>query len=129
MLNSLNKVAFEPMNEIHKRELEYINALFSALENDKNVEKKYEEFLQDVKEHFSFEENLMQKYNFFAYVPHKMEHDRILNELESLKERLNDREYVKSYLKNTFIPWLENHVNTIDTVTAGFFNMIKVPTS
>ena len=125
LIEKVNSVAFEPMNEIHNRELEYINRLYDAIENNSDIEKAYEEFLNDVKEHFSFEEKLMEKYNFFAIVPHKMEHNRILNELEILKNKLNDTKHLKDYLTKAFIPWLENHINTIDTVTAGFFKMIN----
>jgi len=125
LIEKVNPVAFEPMNEIHKRELEYINSLYEAIENEKDINKAYEEFLNDVKEHFAFEEKLMEKYNFFAIIPHKMEHQRILNELQEVKKHLNDKELLKKYLKESFIPWLENHINTIDTVTAGFFKMVN----
>jgi hemerythrin len=125
LIEKVNPVAFEPMNEIHNNELKYINALYDAVLNRENLEKVYEEFLNDVKEHFEFEEKLMAKYGFFAIVPHKMEHDRILKELENLKSRLNDYEYLEEYLKSSFLPWLDNHINTIDTVTAGFFKMVN----
>jgi len=67
----------------------------------------------------------MQKYQFFAYLPHKMEHERILNELEEVKKHINDYEYLEKYFKQTFLPWLDNHISTMDTVTGGFFNMIN----
>jgi hemerythrin len=124
LIKQVNPVAFEPMNEIHNRELQYINKLYEAIEKNENINIAYEKFLNDVKEHFAFEERLMEKYDFFAIIPHKMEHYRILNELEKLKEKLNDTEYLKEYLTKSFIPWLENHINTIDTVTAGFFKMV-----
>jgi hemerythrin len=92
------------MNEIHNNELKYINVLYKTLEKNKNVTKAYEEFINDVKNHFTFEEKLMDKYKFFATVPHKMEHQRILNELLQLQTRLDDRELIKDYLKNAFIP-------------------------
>jgi hemerythrin len=125
LIKQVNPVAFEPMNEIHNRELQYINKLYEAIEKNENINIAYEKFLNDVKEHFAFEERLMEKYDFFAIIPHKMEHYRILNELEKLKEKLNDTEYLKEYLTKSFIPWLENHINTIDTVTAGFFKMVN----
>ena len=125
LIEKVTTVTFEPMNQIHNNELKYINNLYSAIENNGDVKKAYEEFLNDVKEHFSFEEKLMEKYNFFAIVPHKMEHNRIINELEELKNKLNDTEYLKDYLTKAFIPWLENHISTIDTVTAGFFKMVN----
>jgi len=125
LIEKVNPVAFEPMNEVHNKELVYINRLYDAIEKNENIEKAYNEFLNDVIKHFSFEEKLMEKYKFFAIVPHKMEHSRILNELEELKTKLNDTEYLRNYLTKAFIPWLENHINTIDTVTGGFFKMIN----
>jgi hemerythrin len=125
LIEKINLVAFDPMNEIHNNELKYVNALYEALEKNENIKKAYEEFINDVKNHFAFEEKLMDKYKFFAIIPHKMEHQRILNELLQLQTILDDRKLIKDYLKNTFVPWLENHVNTMDTVTAGFFKMVN----
>ena len=125
LIGKVNPVSFEPMNEIHNNELKYINALYEALEKNENIKKAYEDFINDVKNHFAFEEKLMDKYKFFATIPHKMEHQRILNELLQLQTRLDDRELIKNCLKNSFVPWLENHVNTMDTVTAGFFKMVN----
>jgi hemerythrin len=54
-----------------------------------------------------------------------MEHDRILEELSNIKEtKLDDYEFLDKYFKESFIPWLDNHINTMDTVTAGYFDMI-----
>ena len=86
----IKKVAYEPMNEIHENETKILEKLLEKIENKEDLEEIYNEFLEDVKNHFAFEEKLMQKYQFFAYVPHKMEHDRIINELEELKKHLND---------------------------------------
>jgi len=120
----LRKVAYEPMNEIHSNEMEILEKLIKKIENKEDIKDTFDEFLNDVKNHFSFEEKLMEKYQFFAYIPHKMEHDRILNELNDLKIHLNDYEYLKNYFEYHFLPWLDNHIATMDTVTAGFFNMI-----
>jgi len=116
------KVAYEPMNEIHQNELKILEKLLKKIENNEDFEKEFKEFLEDIKKHFAFEENLMKKYNFFAFEVHKMEHDKILNELNNLN--LNDIKLLKEYFNNKFLPWLENHIATIDTVTGGFFNMI-----
>ena len=51
-----------------------------------------------------------------------MEHDRVLNELKEVSQ-IKDYEKLQNYFYNTFIPWLQNHVATMDTVTAGFFAM------
>jgi len=120
----IKKVAYEPMNEIHENEIKILEKLLKKIENKEEVSEVFNDFLEDVKKHFSFEEELMQKYQFFAYIPHKMEHDRILNELNELKSNLNDYEYLDKYFKEHFLPWLDNHIETMDTVTGGFFNMV-----
>ena len=119
----LKRVAYEPMNEIHDKEAEILERLLEKLEKNEDYSKELEDFIKDVENHFSFEENLMEKYNFFAKIPHKMEHDRILNELYQLRNL--SREEVKKYFNEHFLSWLDNHIATMDTVTAGFFNMIK----
>ncbi len=119
----LKRVAFEPMNQVHDKEMIILEKLLNELNENKDITNTLEEFIDDVKEHFSFEEDLMQKYQFFAYLPHKMEHDRILNELNNLRGKTNKE--IKQYLNEQFIPWLNQHIDTMDTVTAGFFNMVN----
>ena len=118
----IKKVAYEPMNEVHENEIKVLEKLINELNENKNIKNTLEEFIKDVEEHFSFEERLMKKYDFFAYTPHKMEHDKIINELYELRGK--DNEYIKKYINERFIPWLHQHIETIDTVTGGFFNMI-----
>jgi len=123
MLDSIPKVKYPPMNEIHEKEAKVLDDLLEALENDENVKDKFEIFFDDVKHHFKFEEDLMDKYNFFAKIPHKMEHDKVIKELEQVRDF--DNENMKKYFYEKFIPWLENHILTIDTVTAGYFDMVE----
>jgi hemerythrin len=119
----LKRVAFEPMNEVHDKEAEVLEKLLDKLNSNQNYANELEEFIKDVENHFSFEEKLMDKYNFFAKIPHKMEHDRILNELYQLRSLSKDE--VKRYFDEHFLSWLDNHIATMDTVTAGFFNMVN----
>jgi hemerythrin len=120
----LQKVAFEPMNEVHENEAKILEKLLEAIKNKEPLKEVYEEFIKDVEHHFNFEQELMEKYDFFAKIPHTMEHKRILNELYELKNELNNYEKMEKYFKENFIPWLHNHIATMDTVTAGFFNMV-----
>jgi len=118
----IQKVAYEPMNEVHNNEIKVLEKLINALNANIDIKNTLEEFIKDVEEHFAFEEGLMKKYDFFAYIPHKMEHDKIINELYSLKNK--DNEFIKKYINERFIPWLHQHIETMDTVTGGFFNMV-----
>ena len=118
----IQKVAYEPMNKVHSNEIKVLDNLINTLNQNQNVKNALEEFIKDVEEHFAFEERLMKKYDFFAFIPHKMEHDKIINELYSLRNK--DNEFIKKYINERFIPWLHQHIETIDTVTGGFFNMV-----
>ncbi|WP_457622584.1 bacteriohemerythrin [Persephonella sp.] len=126
------KVALSKMNDVHSTEIDIVNSLYEAVnrciegkESLETVDKLFREFISDVKEHFSFEQELMEKYGFFAYPMHKGEHDNILNELssiESIWEEKKDPVTIKDYLENHFAPWIINHVQTMDTVTAMFLS-------
>jgi len=129
LIQNLPKVALKDMNEIHDVEVEILNKLYDELlKEDKDLEtidKLFSEFLEDVKKHFSFEQGLMEKYNFFAYPMHRGEHDRILTELSQLKNRWGkdkDTNLLKQYIENYFVPWLYNHIQTMDTVTAMYLS-------
>ena len=124
MLNEALRVKFSPMNSIHEQEMIVLNDLLEALKLNEKVEEKFAIFFEDVEQHFAFEEKLMEKYGFFAKVPHKMEHDRIIKELIAIKNAKLDTKELQEYFEEYFIPWLENHIQTLDTVTAGYFDMV-----
>ena len=121
----LPQVALNKMNEIHSQEAEIINELYQAInEGDvEKVDKLLKEFIKDVQEHFAYEQAQMEKYNFFAYPIHISEHDMILQQLSRLEqewEKNRDINLIKSYLEGEFLPWIINHINTMDAVTAGY---------
>jgi len=126
--NEIPRVALNDMNEVHDVEIEIVNKLYNAIvENEDIAEilKYFNEFLNDIINHFTFEQGLMEKYNFFAYPIHRTEHDRVLYELKSLEKMLKEKgdiKTVKDYLENVFKPWIINHVQTMDTVTAMYLS-------
>jgi len=123
MLDKELQVKFSPMNDVHENEIALLKELLKAIDEDNSINEKFDIFFEDVKNHFSFEEKLMEQYNFFAKIPHKMEHDRMIRELIEIKNANLNKEQLKEYFEEYFIPWLENHIKTIDTVTAGYFDM------
>ncbi len=126
------EVAVQEMNQIHKTEIDILNKLYKAIEayeegkaSAEVIDVLLDEFIKDVKEHFSFEQQLMEKYNFFAYPMHRAEHDRVLYELQSIEKiwkEERDIEALREYLEKQFVPWIINHVQTMDTVTAQFLS-------
>jgi hemerythrin len=126
--NEIPRVALNDMNKVHDVEIEIVNKLYDAIvkkEDTAEISKYFDEFLNDVVNHFTFEQGLMEKYNFFAYPIHRMEHDRVLYELKSIEKMLKEKgdiKTVKDYLENVFKPWIINHVQTMDTVTAMYLS-------
>jgi hemerythrin-like metal-binding domain len=126
--NEIPRVALNDMNKVHDVEIEIVNKLYDAIMKNEDIAeilKYFDEFLNDVINHFTFEQGLMEKYNFFAYPMHRAEHDRVLHELKSLEKMLKekgDTKTVKDYLENVFKPWIINHVQTMDTVTAMYLS-------
>jgi hemerythrin len=126
--NEIPRVALNDMNKVHAVEIEIVNKLYDAIvknEDAAKILKYFDEFLNDVINHFTFEQGLMEKYNFFAYPVHRAEHDRVLYELKSLEKMLKEKgdiKTVKDYLENVFKPWIINHVQTMDTVTAMYLS-------
>ncbi|MBK3331669.1 hemerythrin family protein [Persephonella atlantica] len=131
-ISEIPKVALERMNKVHEEEIKILNQLYEAIEEFQKgkgsleeIDKKFEEFFQDVLKHFSSEQEMMEQYNFFAYPMHRGEHDMVLGQLHSLKKRWEKEknpEMIKSYIEKEFLPWLMNHIQTMDTVTAHFLS-------
>ncbi|SMO78894.1 hemerythrin [Balnearium lithotrophicum] len=122
----LPKVGYQGMNFVHEKELDILNELYDSLKSGSSLEeidKLFEAFIRDVEEHFAYEEDLMRKAYFFAYDCHSGEHRRVLEELYNLRKKWRKEknpEILIDYFENTFKPWIEEHILTMDTVTAGW---------
>jgi len=130
----LPQVAYDGMNRVHDRELEILNRLYGALVKDapeEEITELLKEFIDDVKEHFAYEEDLMRKTHFFAYECHSGEHKRVLEELAQVeKEWLEkrDKKALRRYFERTFRPWIADHILTMDTVTAQWLSRVLLGT-
>jgi hemerythrin len=139
--NDLPLVAMDFMNEVHFEDVDIINSLHDCIlkydieksENNFNeVNAKYQEWFEHTVEHFKNEEIKMQEIKFPPYMMHKGEHDTALNTMDEVfrqwsqdKDIYKLKEYFEVHLK----PWLVNHIQTMDTVTASFFKTGLSPCS
>ncbi len=127
-VSQIPKVALERMNKVHEEEIKLLNQLFESIDKGKEIEEiddLFKAFVEDVKKHFSSEQEMMEQYNFFAYPMHRGEHDMVLGQLVNLEKRWEKEknpELIKAYIENEFLPWLMNHIQTMDTVTAHFLS-------
>ncbi len=121
----LPMVAMPSMNDTHLEEILIINRLENAA-RDNEIEAVREilnELLEHTAMHFFDEEDMMEETLFPAFKMHKSEHDRHLHELRSVIkyfEEHNDTKAIHAYIEGNLTPWLINHIETMDTVTAMF---------
>lgn len=128
--NILPKVVFDEMNEVHAQEVELINALQPLLDNNdiEAIEQQLDLLFQHTIDHFQNEQRLMQEVGFPAYIMHKTEHDRVLNEMQLVVmdwRTRKDNEILETYFFKTIPIWLALHIASMDTITAQFICMHK----
>ncbi len=124
--DQLPMVAMASMNDTHLEDIIIINRLSVAVENKDTVltNSILKELIEHTITHFSGEEEMMREKNFPPYLVHKGEHDRVLKELKAIAQGFaqsdGDFQLVMAYVDGSLIPWLINHIQTLDTVTAMF---------
>ena len=126
-------VAMEFMNDTHKEDVDIINELFAQVlayeekqtkENKEKIDELYRKWFQHTVEHFRAEEVMMLEKNFPPYPMHKGEHEnalRIMDDVFRHWQESNNINVLKLYFNDHLVQWLVNHINTMDTVTARFF--------
>ncbi len=129
--DEIPQVAMDFMNEVHKEDIDLINAIFEHIlaydGSDKSaaaIDDLYTQWIEHTVIHFQNEEIKMQEMHFPPYLAHKGEHDRALQEMRDLFshwQEHRDIKVLKIYFIETLPAWLQNHISTMDTVTARFF--------
>ncbi len=130
--DSFPRVAVPSMNATHEEEIALINGLddlISAKLAGEDVEaalaEAIEAFRQHVEQHFANEEALMQQFNFPVFPIHKGEHDRVRQLVHSICDNWQDSagfEDFVEFIRVELPDWLNEHVSTMDMVTAHFLS-------
>ena len=123
-------VAIDFMNDTHFEEIEMVKTLGELIvayqEDDNNLEKithSLHKWLQHTQEHFDRENALMMEIQFPAYPVHSDEHERALTEMTEIVkewESSNDIELIADYVFSLWPAWFDQHVNSMDMMTAKF---------
>jgi hemerythrin len=124
------EVAIASMNTTHENEIDIINTLYELITKnlegqsvETNLAQAVETFATHVEEHFSGEEEMMEKTGFPAFSVHKNEHDRVRAELFGIIATWRENKNIQplaDYLKNIHPVWAKNHIATMDAMTAYF---------
>ncbi|MCG8488532.1 MAG: hemerythrin family protein [Chromatiales bacterium] len=123
-------VELDVMNRVHREEVEIINQLGTLLINGLQSKPDIESishtvmaWIDHTREHFEGENSMMMEHGFPPYPVHKGEHDQVLLRLEALQAQwLRDfnLETLADYLFIEWRNWFDNHVRSMDMVTAQF---------
>jgi hemerythrin len=130
--DTIPKVAYEMMNEVHNEEADLLNALESLLDETtldiQAVDVALRSLITHTHEHFSNEEKLMKEVSFPAFMMHQGEHLRVLGEMEQVIQQWqaqHDLALLREYFLGSLQEWLMVHISTMDTITAQFISARK----
>ena len=127
------RVELDFMNRVHAEEVAMLNRLAECVDQRQadpgvqtEIDTLLDDFLAHMRQHFADEEAMMRRINFPPYPVHKQEHDRILADLEALHAQARaagDTRELERYLLEIVPGWFDQHVATMDMITARFLQM------
>lgn len=89
----------------------------------------FEELIQHTKEHFEFEEKMMDEHGFYDKAEHLSEHKNLLGEMQYFFEKAKKSTmFGKSYINDYAYEKFKRHVINIDSQLASFLKT-KVETT
>jgi hemerythrin len=74
------------------------------------------------REHFSYEEDVMRRIRYPEILPHLIEHNELLTELNKVAESIANETFVRSDWQAFFKAWLINHIDVSDRTLLGYIN-------
>lgn len=124
----------EVIDAQHKELFEKINDLFVSCENGEGKEAALQtlEYLVDyTKFHFSAEEKLQEEINFPDIKQHKVEHEKLIQAVAGLKEKLENEGPTPEFQDELYakmVQWLYGHIRGYDCGVAAYkkYNIITM---
>lgn len=128
-VGKVEHMSVDSMQEIHEKEIKLINDI-DHLANKRleekidiqELESKLDVYVDNVKEHFELEEELMEKYDFPSIDIHELAHQMFMADLSytirQWKEFKNIEPIIKFVRKST--EWFEMHATSVDMPTADY---------
>ena len=117
-------VGIDSIDQQHKRLVNLINQLQTAVDYSTGEEFEREaldELVDYTKTHFSYEEGLMQKYDYPEFEPHRAQHQKMIQQVEEvLAEYEQDQDRAMRHALDFLKTWLINHINGTDKEYSDF---------
>ncbi len=111
-------IGYRLLDTDHKRLIELVNRLHDASEQGQNQASLLaiiDALIDYTKTHFVHEETLMRKTAYPQFIPHKIEHDRLIRQIEDMRKRFAAGQIGLSRDTIVFIrTWLCDHIVKVD---------------
>lgn len=111
-------VGIDSIDQQHKKLLSLINQLQTAVDystGEQFEQEALDELVEYTKTHFTYEEGLMKDNDYPEFEPHKLQHDKMIEEVERvLSEYKQDHDKAMSDAAEYLKDWLVNHINGTD---------------
>jgi hemerythrin len=111
-------VGIEAVDHEHKELIDLINRLHDGIvrrDEPTLVEAFFGDLLRAISAHFALEERFMRDRHYDQFVPHKQEHERLLNEIRDLMDEFDgEREIDFAELASRLDVWFTRHFETYD---------------
>ncbi len=112
---SVNNVSID---RDHKRLVDIINKLYESMkkgEGSKVAGEILDELVEYTREHFSNEERIMMKHKYSHLREHQKEHDRFVEDLIDLRDKLKSRKiFISIEIMKLLKSWLMHHIKGTD---------------
>lgn len=111
------------IDDDHRKLITMVNALFDALASghaNDVIGKVLHNLIIYTREHFAREEAEMQRIHYPASIAHKLEHGKLLKQVQELKQTLDAGSKVNAIAVSGFLTeWLRNHILNVDMKLAA----------
>lgn len=74
------------------------------------------------REHFSYEEDVMRRIRYPEILPHLMEHNELLTQLNKVAESIANETFVRNDWQDFFSVWLINHIEISDRTLLSYLS-------
>ena len=106
----------------HKRIVDYINKLYNV--HNSNADKAairdvIDELVDYTLTHFTFEEGMLDDYNYDQLGEHKALHEQFAAQVRELRDHFDSNDAASIELNNLMVTWLFNHIKRDDMDYVG----------
>ncbi len=132
LCDELPQVALDFMNTVHCEEVLLTQRIQQALDSGQEyaqIDALMSEWVEHTVRHFAREERLMEEYKFPPFPLHMSEHVFALEDLRTAESNwldTRDAKALSDYISHNWRGWLDEHISTMDTVTARFLSRFDI---